>query len=148
MGMLDYLKAGENPGIIEETVFYIINPISEYGVISLANETEAMSLFSMLLGNRAQAAIVAGQTKGNLLLDTGIDKIYKYYEEGFGQQFLYGMKLDLPLFVFTAMYLENQNFRMAIKEADETLRREVFSSVHTVCEYCYSLCSISGLDVP
>lgn len=138
MGMLDYLKDGNNPGIIEETAFYFITPISEYGVTSLANETEAMSLFSILLGVRAQGAMLAGQRKGNLLLDTGVDKIYEYYEEGFGPQFLYGMKLDLPLFVFTAMYLENPDLRKALKEADETLRREVFNAIHTVCEYCYS----------
>lgn len=137
MGMLDYLQDGDNPGIIEETVYSIIAPIKEFGVTGLANQTEAMSLFSILLGQRAQAAMFAGQTKNNLLLDTGIDKIYQYYEVGFAGQFLSGMKLDLPLFVFTAIFLENPKFRQAMKEANESLRKEVYSSIHTLCEYCY-----------
>lgn len=135
--MLDYLKDGDDPGIIEETVFNIIAPIKEFGVKSIANEKESISLYSILLGQRASAAMFAGQTKGNLLLDTGIDKIYQYYQEGFGKQFLWSMKLDLPLFVFTAMYLENPNFRKAMKEADELLRREVFGSIHMLCYYYY-----------
>lgn len=134
--MLSYLQEGDEPGIIEETVYYIIAPIKEYG-INVSNETEAMSLYSILLGQRAQAAMFAGQTKGNLLLDTGIDKIYQYYQDGFGKQFLCSMKYDLPLFVFTAMYLEDPTFRKEMKEADESLKNEVLGSIHTLCKYCY-----------
>lgn len=133
--MLDYLRDGDDPGIIEETVFHIIAPIKEYGVTSVANETEAMSLFSILLGQRAQAAMFAGQTKGNLLLDTGIDKIYQHYKGCFGEQMLFSLKIDLALFVYTAMYLESPNLRKEMKLADESLRREVFGSVHSLCEH-------------
>lgn len=137
MGILENLRARKNFGSIQETVIHIIAPIKEFGVKSIANETEAMSLYSILLGQRAQAAMFAGQTKGNLLLDTGIDKIYQYYQEGFGEQFLHGMKYDLPLFVFTTMYLESPNFREGMKQADIIVRREVFDNVHTICEHFY-----------
>jgi hypothetical protein len=137
MGILDNLRARKNFGSIQETVIHIIKPIKEYGVTSFANETEAMSLFSILLGQRAQAAMFAGETKGNLLLDTGIDKIYRNYEECFGEQILFSLKIDLPLFVFTAMYLESPNFRQGIREADLILKKEVFNTIHTVSEHYY-----------
>lgn len=135
--MLDYLQDGDDPGIIEETVFHIIAPIKEYGVTSFANETEAMSLFLILLGQRAQAAMFAGQTKGNLLLDIGIDKIYQLYKDCFGEQMLFSLKIDLALFAYTAMYLESPTLRKEMKLADELLRREVFVSIHALCEHYY-----------
>jgi hypothetical protein len=135
MGILENLRAKRNFGSIQETVIHIIAPIKEFGVTSIANQDEAKSLYSILLGQRAQAAMFAGQTKGNLMLDTGIDKIYQYYQEGFGEQFLQGMKYDLPLFVFTVMYLESPNFREGMKQADIIVRREVFDKIHTVCEH-------------
>lgn len=135
MGMLDYLQDGENPGIIEETVYHLIAPIKQYGVTGFANETEAMSLFSILLGHRGQAAMLAGQTKGNLLLDTGMDKIYQLYKDCFGEQMLFSLKIDLALFVFTVLYLESPILRKEMKLANEPLKKEVFGSIHTLCEH-------------
>lgn len=137
MGILDYLKEGENPGIIEETALNIIIPIKEFGITGIANETEAISIFSILLGQRAQSAIFADQKQGNLLLDTGIDKFYQLYKGCFGEKILGFLKTDLPLFVFTAMYLESPILRQELKSADEYLKKEVFGSIHTLCNLCF-----------
>ena len=138
MGILLNLRARRDFGSIQETFIRIIAPIKEFGVKSIANESEAMSLFSILLGQRAQAAMFAGHTNGNLLLETGIDKIYQYYKDCFGEQILFSLKIDLPLFVFAAMYLESPNYRQGIKKADLILKKEVFDTIHTVCEHYHS----------
>lgn len=137
MSILKKMMAKRNIGSVEQTVFHIIAPIKQLGVTSIADENDAIALYSFLLGQRAQAAMFAGQTKGNLLLDTGIDKIYSYYDEAFGKQSLFGMRYDLPMFVFTAMYLESPNFRFGMKQVDLIVRKEVFDTIYTICEFSY-----------
>jgi hypothetical protein len=131
MGLVENLRAKKHLRSIQNTAISIITPINVSGIKGITNEKEALALYSML----TQAALFAGQTEGNLLLDTGIDKINQYYLDGFGEQYLQEMKIDLPLFVFTVMYLESPNFRKGMKQADIIVRREVFDNIHTVCEH-------------
>lgn len=69
---------------------------------------------------------------GTLLLDTGIETYYKMYGEYFGVQTA-KHKLDMPLFAFTAMYLESVNKRTALKSAGLILKNEMFNSIYDEC---------------
>jgi hypothetical protein len=134
MGILANLRARRNFGSIQETVFFIVKPIQEYAFIGTSNINEAMTIFSILLAQRAQGATFAGQTKENLLLENGIDIVYLNYEECFGRNNNF-YELDLPLFVFAAMYLESVNIRQGMKDADLILKKEVFDTIYDTCEH-------------
>jgi len=136
MGQYKDLLYSNNQNSIATTVKSIIKPLRDFGFSGTRDKTEAMAAFSILLGQRAQAAMMAGITKGNYLLDTGMNVYNGMYEECFIVD-TDRHKLDLPLFVSTAMFLESSIKREDLKKADSTFKAEYFECIYTVCKQSY-----------
>lgn len=133
MGQYTEVLYSNNPDSIASTVKAIVKPLLDFGFTGSKDKTEIISAFSILLGQRAQAAMFVGQTKGNLLLDTGVNVINGMYEECFVVD-TDKYKLDLPMLVLTAMYLESPIKRDSLKVADTILKNELFVCVYQVCK--------------
>ncbi len=145
MGILNYALAKRKIGTFEPIAINMANAVKGFGISSFASEAEAVAVFSIVLGQRAEAAMLIRRTNGNLLLDNGIDKFYRYWEEALGNKFLLSMKLDLPSFVFTAMFFESQRFREGLKMADPILRNEIFDIIFVICQrICPAMVRLPG----
>ncbi|TCZ67467.1 hypothetical protein [Flaviaesturariibacter aridisoli] len=136
MGQYTDLLYSANINSIASTVKSILQPLKSFGFTPTNDPDEIFGSFSILLGQRAQAAMFGGVTKGNYLLDTGVNVYNAMYEECFVTQ-TQSYKLDLPLFVFTAMYLESHNKRDSLKVADSNLKQEFFECIYDTCHNSY-----------
>ncbi|MEP7371945.1 MAG: hypothetical protein ABI675_01070 [Chitinophagaceae bacterium] len=123
---------------VATTVKHIIQPLNSLGFTGTRDKTEVLAKFTMLLGQRAQAAMMGGATTRNYLLNTGVNVYNGMYEECFVVD-TDKYKLDLSLFVFTAMYLESYITREALVEADSILKNEFFECIYSICLNSYPM---------
>ena len=119
-------------GSIGETARAIIAPVIYFDDIDVNDEDQINGMYMMILGQRAQAGLMAGATDSNYLLDFGIDKYFEMYNDCFGQNAKLHKK-DLPLFTFTAMYLESKHKREAIKAQNQDIKIQIFEVIHEEC---------------
>ena len=136
MGQYTDLLYSTNNNSIASTVKSILQPLKSFGFVPTNDPNEILGAFSILLGQRAQAAMFSGVTKGNYLLDTGVNIYNAMYEECFVTQ-TQQYKLDLPLFAFTAMYLESHIKRDSLRAADPILKKEYFECIYDTCFNSY-----------
>ena len=123
---------GDEVYSIKTTVKSILMPMQEFGFTGTTDTIEAMAAFSVALGQRAQAAMFAGQTEDNFLLDIGVNTYFAMYEACFVEANKH--KLDLPLFVLTALHLESSIKRKNFKRATTEFKREVFECIYNTCK--------------
>jgi hypothetical protein len=138
MGIYTVVLYSDNPNSIASTINSIIRPLQDFGFRGTIDKTEAMTAFSILLAQRAQAAMLANVTQGNYLLDTGMNVINGMYEECFIVD-TDKYKLDLPLFVYTAMFLESSIKREDLKTAYSDFKQDYFECIYKICKQSYPL---------
>lgn len=133
MGLFQKIQFLNIENVIKESTIQIIEPLNEYGVAVPKVESDALALNMILFGQRAQSALVTGQTKGNLLLELSIPTIMNDIESCFGHKIL-SFKYDTTLLVFIILYLESPKIRMYFGSADNLILERAVKIIHRSCE--------------
>lgn len=98
---------------------------------------EITHIYSLVLEKIAESALKIEEKKGIKQRVYEIKEFFDLYKECFNHE-LDKFKLDLPLFVFTNLYLHSACRRL-FKQADVTIKRKYFENIYIACTEAYPM---------